>query len=218
MATAASVAWRVPMTHRHTIEAGDHVVRLAYDHGHERVDAVWSHPDNESLRSHRPDPGVLAPGDVVAVPDAPPRKFEHLPTRRQHRLVIPLALPTLKLRLQRPCDIPYAGVRCRVEIDGERSETEIGPDGDLELELGPHTREVSLRWAGQWIELDIAFLQPVESEAGWQARLENLGYGPGPDAYGIRSAVEEFQCDHGLSVDGEVGPKTQRALVDAHGA
>ena len=34
----------------------------------------------------------------------------------------------------------------------------------------------------------------------------------------IRSAVEEFQCDHGLSVDGEVGPKTQRALVDAHGA
>ncbi|MEM7155571.1 MAG: peptidoglycan-binding domain-containing protein [Myxococcota bacterium] len=206
------------MTRRHTIEPGDHVVRLAYDHGHERVEAVWSHPDNASLRSRRPDPGVLAPGDVVAIPEAAPRVLENLPTRRRHRVVIPLPLPTLKLRLQRPGDIPYAYVRCRVELDGERHDLSTGPEGDLEIELGPHTRELSLEWAGQWLELDIAFLQPVDSEPGWLARLENLGYAPGPDTYGVRSAIEEFQCDHGLTVDGEVGPQTQRALLEAHGA
>ena len=56
-------------------------------------------------------------------------------------------------------------------------------------------------------------------------RLENLGYEPGSlsptgpdDAYGFRMAVEEFQCDHGLVVDGVVGPKTLAMLAGVHGA
>jgi murein L,D-transpeptidase YcbB/YkuD len=31
------------------------------------------------------------------------------------------------------------------------------------------------------------------------------------------SAVEEFQCDHGLTVDGKCGPATQARLKQAHG-
>ena len=31
------------------------------------------------------------------------------------------------------------------------------------------------------------------------------------------SAIEEFQCDHGLVVDGKCGPATQAKLKQVHG-
>jgi peptidoglycan hydrolase-like protein with peptidoglycan-binding domain len=33
----------------------------------------------------------------------------------------------------------------------------------------------------------------------------------------FRSAVEEFQCDHGLTVDGDCGAQTQAKLLSVHG-
>jgi len=32
------------------------------------------------------------------------------------------------------------------------------------------------------------------------------------------SAVEEFQCDNGLTVDGDCGPNTQAKLKEVHGS
>ncbi len=56
--------------------------------------------------------------------------------------------------------------------------------------------------------------------------LLNLGYLAGP--FGGRSdeenrmmflsAIEEFQCDHGLVVDGKCGPGTQAQLKQIHGS
>ena len=56
-----------------------------------------------------------------------------------------------------------------------------------------------------------------------QEEIAGLGYDPGPldgkgDEYARRSAYEEFQCDHGLEVDGDPGPKTLAKLVEIHGA
>lgn len=52
-----------------------------------------------------------------------------------------------------------------------------------------------------------------------QRELERLGYDTGgaDGIYGNRtiSAVKAFQADHGLPVDGMVGPQTRRALQDA---
>jgi peptidoglycan hydrolase-like protein with peptidoglycan-binding domain len=53
------------------------------------------------------------------------------------------------------------------------------------------------------------------------ARLNNLGYFAGeienPDQTAFESAVEEFQCDHGVHVDGICGPNTQAKLKKLHG-
>lgn len=208
----------------HEIELGDHVVRLAYTHGHATVDAVWGHPSNAELREQRTDPGVLAAGDRVHVPDAPPRVFEDMPTRREHRIVIELPVPTLRLALERPGGIPYA-TPCIADLDDERVRISSDGDGELALELGPFTTAVALAFDRQALDLAIAQLEPVETTRGWHARLENLGYQPGPlhrgepsDPYAARSAVEEFQCDHGLTVDGVIGPHTRAALVRVHGA
>lgn len=214
------------MARDHVIAAGDHVVRLAYTHGHRSVDGVWQHPANAELRAARPDPGVLAPADVVHVPDAPARVFEGLSTRREHTLVVELPLPTLRLVLLRPGSIPYAAHPCTAGFDDTQLRATADADGTLSIELGPFTSTVALAFDRQAIELAIAHLEPVESTRGWHARLENLGYQPGPlrgdadlrDPYAARSAIEEFQCDHGLVVDGDIGPKTRAALVLAHGA
>jgi peptidoglycan hydrolase-like protein with peptidoglycan-binding domain len=53
-------------------------------------------------------------------------------------------------------------------------------------------------------------------------RLNNLGYRAGDttDANdsAFKSAVEEFQCDYALAVDGICGPNTQGKLKDVHGS
>jgi murein L,D-transpeptidase YcbB/YkuD len=57
--------------------------------------------------------------------------------------------------------------------------------------------------------------------SGQVALLKILGYSAGdvnqPDPRALRSALEEFQCDNGLQVDGVCGPKTQPKLKRVHG-
>lgn len=213
------------MAHDHAIRNGDHVVRLAYMGGHSSVDGVWQHSNNAELREARPDPGVLAEGDVVHVPDAPPRSFDRLATRRKHRLVVELPQAKLRVVLQRSGGVAYAGVMCRISVDGEQHRVTTDAHGCLEFEIGPQTRTVDLVFADEFVQLAVAHLQPVDTVVGVHARLENLGYRPGAldgntpvDRVAWRGAVEEFQCDHGLVVDGEVADASRQALLSAHGA
>ena len=73
------------------------------------------------------------------------------------------------------------------------------------------------------IELDfkIGSLDPIDQQSGQVARLANLGYYRGSldtvDATELESAVEEFQCDNGLDLDGICGPATQAKLKDVYG-
>jgi N-acetylmuramoyl-L-alanine amidase len=75
------------------------------------------------------------------------------------------------------------------------------------------------------IPIKIGHLDPVDELSGQQARLNNLGYFAGPfeekseeeNKTMFLSAVEEFQCDHSLVVDGKCGPNTQAKLKQVHG-
>jgi peptidoglycan hydrolase-like protein with peptidoglycan-binding domain len=74
---------------------------------------------------------------------------------------------------------------------------------------------------GVQIPIKIGDLDPEKKVSGQQARLKNLGYFrgdvDGQDSDDFESAVEEFQCDHSLKVDGICGPKTQAKLKEVHG-
>ena len=66
----------------------------------------------------------------------------------------------------------------------------------------------------------LGHLDPLETVTGVKARLKNLGYYDGEindeqdDEY--KSEVRRFQQDHGLVVDGIVGPQTRAKLKDEH--
>jgi peptidoglycan hydrolase-like protein with peptidoglycan-binding domain len=75
------------------------------------------------------------------------------------------------------------------------------------------------------IPIKIGHLDPENKVSGQKARLNNLGYFAGPEDNRSEeenrtlfvSAVEEFQCEHGLTVDGKCGPSTQAKLKQVHG-
>jgi peptidoglycan hydrolase-like protein with peptidoglycan-binding domain len=71
------------------------------------------------------------------------------------------------------------------------------------------------------VSLKIGHLDPVDQVEGQQARLNSLGYFAGePGTTGdprFKRAVEEFQRDNQLTVDGICGPQTQAKLKSVFG-
>jgi len=80
----------------HQIAPGDCIYSLA-----DRVglpwEAIWNDPGNDELRRRREDPGLLVPGDVVAIPDAP-RLEKRLGTDERHTVTI--ERPRIQVRLR----------------------------------------------------------------------------------------------------------------------
>ncbi len=215
------------MSTQHRIRPGDHLARLAYRHGHRTIDDIWQADENAELRAARLDPGVLAPGDVVVIPEAEPFEFHGLAVGRRHTLEVELPYPTLRIELAYANEAPVVGTDGAVEVsfDGATAVLQTDPAGAVELEVGPFTEKLEIVVRGRPLPCAVATLEPVDSFAGIHDRLVNLGYEPGgrrgrrsSDGVAFLSAVQEFQCDHGLKVDGDPGGDTQAALLEVCGA
>ena len=105
------------------------------------------------------------------------------------------------------------GLTCyKLATDGE---------GRIEKRIPISATSGKLTIQGMVFPFQIGYLDPIDEVTGCQARLNNLGYYAGPlgqaDDKRIRLAVEEFQCDHGLKVDGVCGPNTLSKLKEVHG-
>src|SRR5262249_52106618 len=81
--------------------------------------------------------------------------------------------------------------------------------------------DAMLEIQGVQIPIKIGHLDPVDKASGQQGRLNNLGYDAGvvgeTDEEKFRSAVEEFQCDHGITVTVGDDAGTQAQLKEGHG-
>ena len=142
-------------------------------------------------------------------------------TSDTHRFRIRLEPVLLRLVLRDLNSEPIAHTDCTLEVGGETYELTSGADGLIEQQI-PRTAESGRLTFGQFtIPLRIGHLDPVAEISGWRARLNNLGYNAGrsddPLDPQLLSAVEEFQIDYELTVDGVCGPKTQARLKDIHG-
>jgi hypothetical protein len=216
------------MPRYHTVQQGEHLARIALQYGYPDYRPLWSHAGNAALRTLRGSPDVLLPGDQVMIPDEAARE-ERRATNARHRFTVSVARPTIRVALEGLLGQPMRSARGELRVDGRSVPFVADGHGIVQhaIPVGAERADLVLSdekapGAERSFALFIGHLDPVTEVSGQESRLNNLGYRAGlagdAKAYDFRSAVEEFQCDYGLVVDGKCGPVTQRKLVAIHGS
>lgn len=210
----------------HIVKQGDYLSKIAKQYGFADYKAIWNHPKNAEFKKKRKNPNILYPGDELFVPDREEKELS-CSTGKRHRFEVKRSPLKLRLVLKDFGYKPFANTKCVLYVDGQKFELTSDADGLIEHAIPSTAEQARLQVddPNSPIDLDvpiqIGHLDPLDTVPGQKSRLNNLGYYAGPldkeDEALFKSAVEEFQCDQKLAVDGKCGPKTQAKLHEVHG-
>ena len=211
----------------HVVQQGEYLAKMAFVYGFD-ADQVWGDPKNADLKGKRPDPNVLAPGDVVQIPAA---KKEGQPISKGTTNPYTVNVPKVKVAFVfMDGDNPLAGEECAVEGlgDPDPNAPPLSTDGGgkLSLDVPVTTRELAVSFPkreGMVSRFLIGNVDPASEASGITQRLFNLGYLPSyfadyPDEANefVRRGVAAFQAENGLPSTGEVDDTTRKMLRDSH--
>lgn len=157
------------------VRQGDYLTEIASVVGGNEAD-IWEATQNQSLRDAGRTRSLLAPGDVLYVPDEP-RAAIPLVQGGDNRLTGVVPRTTVELRFE-DADGPCAGWACRIEGPfGEPREVATGPGGELSVEVSVTVRafDVVIDRVGARVRVQVGALDPVEESSGVRDRLANLG-------------------------------------------
>lgn len=211
------------MAETYVVKQGDHLSIIAEKYGFRDFHLIWDHPNNEQLKQKRKNPHVLFPGDQLYVPDKQ-QKTVTISTSELHSFRVKQRPFRLRIALRDFDNQPIANAQCELEVEGKTHSVKSDSEGRVQVFIATAAREGRLRVADLAMDLPfkIGYLDPVEEDSGWRARLINLGYYAGTveelDDQLLKNAIEEFQCDHGLNVTGELDSDTRLALKKNHGS
>lgn len=205
----------------YTVQQGDHLSGIAEQFGFRDINTIWNHPNNAQLKQDRKDPHILFPGDQVFIPDKE-QKAEIAPTTKQSTFQLGSTKLKLNLRLKDINDDPVSNKPVTISVEGAVvPPPSTDGDGKTSSEIKNSAKAGFLVLGDLQFPLKIGHLDPVDKPSGQAARLNNLGYEAGdPRTIGAESfqaAVEEFQCDNGLPVNGNCDSTTQTKLAEIHG-
>ena len=208
------------MATNYTVQQGDHLSSIAAKFGFLDYHTIWDHPNNAGLKQKRQNPNVLYPGDSLYIPDKQLKK-EARPTGKRHRFKRPGPSLMLRIVVKNVNDEPIANTACKLQVEGQTYQLTTDGNGKIEQEIPATAQSGNLAIQDWNLPIKIGYMDPVDELTGWQARLNNLGYRAGTSTDlndpQLRSAIEEFQCDQHINVDGICGPVTQAKLKKAHG-
>jgi hypothetical protein len=205
-------------TGNHSVGSSECISSLAEKSG-VPWDVIWNAPENARLRALRPNPNVLAAGDLLFVP-APEEQEFSAATDKRHTFREFGAVVKLRLVLYNDhgarANEPYV-----LEIGAIKKSGVTSGRGTLEETIPAAAEEAFLILGeGERYELRLGALDPVDSERGVGQRLENLGYmnrvntnGEAPPA-----AIGAFQQSRSLEVTGFADEQTRQSLVATHGS
>ena len=215
------------MSTDHVIEQGEHLSQIAKQYGFRDYNTIWDHPSNAELKQKRQNPNVLFPGDSVFIPDKEEKTVER-PTGQQHRFQLKGKPLMLRVVIRDFDHEPLTNTKCTIQIGGQEKELTTDDQGMISLPIPKNAEDGLLAYEDPLvpfplhIPIKIGHLDPVEEITGQKARLNNLGYSAElldskEDEDKFTIAVQEFQCDHDLTVDGVCGPETQAKLKEIFG-
>jgi hypothetical protein len=209
------------------VRQGDYLAKLSFVHGFD-ADDVWNDPKNEDLKKLRTDPNILAPGDILFIPEK--EGEEGLPiakgTENSYAATVPKV--EVKLTFQDSEAKPMAGAPCQIRGLGDGGAdmipTETDGDGTLTLKVPVTVREVEVHFPRQNTthHVRVGDMDPANEASGIQKRLQNLGFWHGAgDKAGdldalLGSAIMTFQGKMGIEGNGAFDPDTEKAVLDQH--
>jgi hypothetical protein len=209
------------------VRQGDYLAKLAFVKGFD-ADEVWNDPANEELKKRRGDADILAPGDILYVPD---KQAEEAPIQKGQENSYAASVPKIKVKLQlQSSGEPLAGKAYHIEGLGDEVKGSTEGDGGVSFEAPVTIREVALVLdeSGTRYEIRIGDLDPHDELSGIRTRLAHLGYMEQIDGRGdydedalkhiAALALSAFQSAQGIDVTGQPDDATLAALVKAHGS
>lgn len=200
---------------RVVVKAGDCISSIAERHGH-FWETLWNHPDNAALKELRGDPNVLLAGDIVVVPQLRPKEVGK-PSEARHRFRHRGVPGKCRIRLLKDGQ-PRESTPYILIVDGQSIPGTTDADGYLEADIPPDARQGMIRVRqGRHEEvypLQFGGLDPIDTPAGMEQRLSQLGYRIAPDP---ADPIRAFQHDHGLSVTGSADDATRSRLREVYG-
>lgn len=162
-----------------TIRDGDHLALLAYRLAFD-ADTVWNDAANADLRALRPDPNMLAPADVLHIPDPPasgPTTHE-VPAGSTNEFVADVPTISVCVKFTGVDPTAYTSKAYTVaELDHLTGLTTT--DDGVATFQAPATLPIAtvvFTDSGEQRPVRIGGMDPVETLSGVIKRLRNLGY------------------------------------------
>lgn len=211
----------------HVVQQGEHLSSIASQNGFQDFSVIWDHPGNAELKQLRVNPNVLLPGDTVFIPDKETKDVLGETTKR-HTFKLAAKPLMLRLVLKDAYEKPIGNAPCDLFIDGQKTTVTSSAEGRIEQRIVASTTSATLvvgteetPYKDDPLSIGIGQLDPLDTLTGQASRLNNLGYFAGTpetaDDAQFQSALQEFQCEEKLVVDGKPGPLTQAKLKQVHG-
>jgi N-acetylmuramoyl-L-alanine amidase len=173
----------------------------------------------------RKNPNVLMEGDRVFVPDRKDQTFD-IGTGARHRFKR-LGVPAkLQIQFIDETDKAMARLAYRLDVDGNLTNGTTDDDGWLIESIPPAARKGKVIFDnGKTFDLQLGHLDPLDTVAGVQDRLKNLGYSCGHDhrdelGTGTLAAIRAYRATQGLSIPDELSEsvleETRKQLAKQH--
>jgi N-acetylmuramoyl-L-alanine amidase len=213
------------MAKRHVVHQGECLSRIARRYGFSDYKKLYDHPDNAELKRKRPNPNVIYPGDIVAIPDLED-KTESVGTGQKHRFQVTQLKKELRIAFKDARMYPLSGVSYVLRTANEILEGRTNAAGLLKDRVRTDSMQASVVIDGRTINLRLGYLNPSErvgelDVSGVQSRLKGLGYylrdTDGVLSQACRTSLAIFQAENNLTVDGKPTSATIGKLEELFG-
>ncbi len=188
------------------------------------LDALAGYSDGKRF-----DDSAASSGAIVSATAASDAGKKHIQRQQRQKIstaYLPKTSARLSIQLTDQKGQPWSNADVMVSLNGQQTPVKSDANGYISLQVPADCDKsdlditVSPAIPSQTFNAGLNQLQPVDTVAGLQARLNNLGFNAGP-VDGImgrktKAATRKFQSLHKLMVDGISGPQTQQKLTDVH--
>lgn len=184
----------------YVIRQGDYLAQLAHRFGFD-ADAVWNDPANDELRGLRPNPNLLAPTDVLYIPDptsSEPSDVQVGTTNEFSASDPPTTKVEIKFAANDPTKFANKAYTIQEISSAEGLTTDDGGIASFDAPVDLQTLTVVFTDSGQSFSFLIGGMDPIDTITGVFARLQNLGYikqgrGSAIDLDVVRAGLWSFQ-------------------------